>query len=122
MRATATDAPARTGRWPDSGASSVAFAPRSDIKMRQGLEFPKPGVDFAGGQTQYSFQAEILDSETGHHRAIHHGPPEVSFRKFGGASQIAHEAAGKAVASPGGIVDLFQRVGGNGKHEVVHKH
>ena len=93
----------RRGRRSGPGAGTRRSGPGS----RRGLRVAQP------------VEAEALHREAGQHAPHHDGPPHGRDVERAGAGQVAHEAAGEAVAGAGGVEELGQRVGRAGEDLVA---
>src|SRR5713226_6882984 len=76
------------------------------------------GADFGASQPAQAVQAEAFHGEAAHHRTIDHRPAQRRIAGAALAGQIAHEAAGKAVASARRVMHLVQREGGNAEDQI----
>src|SRR5271168_4265949 len=79
------------------------------FELRQFREVACPGVYLAAFQDAETVEAEAFDGEAAHHRTIDHRAAERGVAQTLCAGEIAHEAAGEAVACAGGIVRFFER-------------
>src|SRR6185295_1738391 len=80
-----------------------------ELELSQFREVACSSVYLFELQSAQSVEAEFLDGEAAEHRAIDHGAPQRRIAFVAHAGQIAHEAAGKAVAGTGRVVRLFER-------------
>jgi len=84
------------------------------VKVGQLAEEHKAVVDLLAGELLQPLGAKTLAGERAHHTAVEHGAAEGGRSEFacrGGRSQVAEEAAGKAVARAGGVHHFLQRQG-----------
>src|SRR5713226_4166459 len=77
------------------------------FKLRQFQEVACPGVYLTALQLAQSVQAKFFDGKAAQHRAVDHGAAQRSVTLVTTSCQVAHEAAGEAVARAGGIVRLL---------------
>src|SRR5207247_10164506 len=95
---------------PAPGAPLDSIAAGSDIKVGHALEFAKAGLNVLRRQPQQPPQAEFLDRETRHHRAVNQRAPEPPVGEVAAAGEVSHEAARKAVSGASRVVDLLERI------------
>src|SRR5437773_12048651 len=79
------------------------------FESRQFHELACPSVYLAALEVPQPIQAEFLDGKAPQHRAIDHGAAQRSVTLIATTRQVAHEAAGEAVAGASGIVRFFER-------------
>ena len=94
---------ARRGR--EAAGRGIAFS----VKVSQLAEFEEAVVNLLPGELGDSLGAKALNGKRAHHAAIEHGVFVSSRRQVGLRSEVAKEAAGKAVAGASRINDFFQR-------------
>src|SRR5712664_2120921 len=87
---------------PERNSSHLQF------ELRQFREVACPGVYLASLQVAQPIKAELFDRKAPQHRAEDHGAAQRSVTLIPTTRQVAHEAAGEAVACAGGIVRLFE--------------
>src|SRR5258708_36262775 len=79
------------------------------FELRQFREVACPSVYLAALQVAQPVKSELLDGKAPHHRTVNHGAAQRSVALITAASQVAHKAAGEAVAGAGRVVRLFER-------------
>src|SRR5258708_40140240 len=85
------------------------------VKVGQLTEERKAVIDFLARELLQAFCAEALDCKGTHDAAVEHGVAVGGWSELGLGSEIAEEAAGKAVARAGGVHNFFQRECGHMK-------
>src|SRR5437899_10658055 len=74
-------------------------------------------------QVPQPLQSESLDCKTPQQRTLDHGAPQRSIASILAAREVPHEAPGKTVACPRGIVGLFEWKCRHAKYSpLVHHH
>src|SRR5215472_18446737 len=84
----------------------------SSVDVRQLAEDLVTFLDLLARQLLQPFGAKSLDGKRAHHAAIEHGAFEDVARELVLRGDVAHEAAGKAVAGTRGIDHGLDRQGG----------
>jgi hypothetical protein len=102
--------PRRRPRPPPSRAMRARDCFFSQGESTRGRALKRSSISFAG-ELGDALGAKALHGKRAHHAAVEHGASVGGGREFGLRSQIAEEAAGKAVARAGGVDDFFQREG-----------
>ena len=85
---------------------------RFSVKVRELAEDDEAFVNLLAGELLEALGSEALAGVGAHDAAVEHGAAEDGRSELGLRGEVAEEAAGKAVASAGGIDDFFEREGG----------
>src|SRR5258705_8153257 len=94
---------------------SGSCSPWDGSEAHHGAVVFEPALDLATVGALEAIEAEVLDVEAGDDGPDGHGALERGGVGLAGGGEVAHEAAGEAVAGAGRIDDLGP--GGGGHHE-----
>src|SRR5450755_2391044 len=95
--------PAGQSRVPSAESAEPSF------QVGQLTEDLKASLNFFAGERLQTLGAETLHRKRSHHAAIEERALQYFAAQFSLRCDISHEATGKRVAGPGGILDLFDR-------------
>src|SRR5260370_9825464 len=109
--------PSGTHCPPERNSSYLQF------ELRQFRKVACPSVYLAALQVAQPVKAEFFHGKAPQHRTVNHGAAQRSVALITAASQVAHKAAGEAVARAGRVVRLFERKCGHAEDAaLVHHH
>src|SRR6185437_5430162 len=101
--------PAGRSRGPSAGSAARSF------QVGQLTEDLKARVNFFAGQRLQALGAKTLHRKRSHHPAVEERAFQDFAAQFSLRGDVTHEAAGKRIAGPGGILDFVDGQRGSAK-------